>query len=377
MKDYRPECIFVERDVRTSPITKNVLQALPDVPVREVDSSEPLLQASQRQSPKPAQAKRSLILARHKGRFFKPCPAGRTKEGFRNVCCSYFVINYASNCHMECSYCYLQSHLNFPHLLIYANIGDLLTELEEAFAQAPERPFRIGTGELADSLALDPLTQYSVPLVEFFARRHHAVLEFKTKSDCVENLLGLDHRGRTVVSWSLNPECVQQREEHKTATINERLEAAGRCVAAGYPVAFHLDPLIFYEHWERDYEDLIEEIFDRIPPPFLSWISLGSLRMLPGLKQVMRERFPGSRLPLGELVMTGDGKLRYFKPIRVEMYDKVLGWIRSRGPSLPVYACMENGDIWRKVFGCVPQEEELSAKLTSGLIPLNVDGFQH
>jgi len=367
MKPYRPERIFVERAVQDLPITRNVLERLPEVPTEQIDSRESLLQESKRWNPTLQRTKKSLILAQHKGCFFKPCPGSRARDGLKSVCCNYFVINYASNCHMECSYCYLQSHLNFPYMTVYANCEDLLSELQVAFSESPHRSFRIGTGELADSLALDLLTSYSVPLVEFFAAQKNAVLEFKTKSNCVENLLDLEHGGRTVVSWSMNPRFIQEREEHKTATISERLEAAERCVQAGYPVAFHLDPLIFYENWEVDYEDLIEEIFDRIPTSSFSWISMGSLRMTGPLKEMMRKRFPSSFLPLGELVPSEDGKLRYFKPIRVGMYRKVLEWIRDKNSAIPVYACMEGSSVWREVFQDAPGEEELGREILHSL----------
>lgn len=363
MKPYRPEQVFVERTVESSPITKNVLDRLPGVPIQVIDSTEFLLERSQRWNPTIPRSKKTLILAHHKGNFFKPCPGKRTPNGRQRVCCNYFVINYASNCHMECSYCYLQSYLNFPYMTIYANEADLVLELETAFAQSPHEFFRIGTGELADSLALDPLTGYSTVLVEFFARQSNAVLELKTKSDCVENLLGLEHQGKTVVSWSMNPRYVQEREEHKTASISQRFKAAGECVRAGYPVGFHLDPLICYPGWETGYRDLIEEIFQTVPAASIAWISLGSLRMTSQLKEIIRRRFPNSFLPLGELVPNPDGKMRYFKPLRVGMYRQVLGWIREKSPTTHVYACMEGPGVWREVFQRVPTEAELGQEL--------------
>ena len=363
MKPYRPEQIFVERAVENSPITKNVLDRLPGVPVRSIDSTEFLLEESQRWNPTIPRSKKSLILAHHKGKFFKPCPGSRAKAGLKGVCCNYFVINYASNCHMECSYCYLQSYLNFPYMTVYANEADLVTELQNAFAQSPHDFFRIGTGELADSLALDSLTGYSTVLVEFFARQTNAVLELKTKSNCVENLLALEHRGKTVVSWSMNPRYVQEREEHKTASISQRLEAAGECVRAGYPVGFHLDPLIHYSGWEAGYRDLIEEIFQRVPADSIAWISVASLRMTSQLKETMRRRFPNSFLPFGELVPNPDGKMRYFKPLRVGMYRQVVGWIREQSPTTHVYACMEGPGVWKEVFQRVPEEAKLGEEL--------------
>jgi len=371
MKQYKPDKIIIEYGLEHSTITQNVLLRSPEVPIEYIDSTDELLRQFRQLRPTITQAKKNLVLTRHRGRFFKSCPAGQTKGHFENACCNYFVLNYASNCHMECTYCYLQSYLNFPHMVIYANCDDLLSELQQVLSRKSRPFYRIGTGELADSLALDPLTSYSVPLVQFFARQEKAVLEFKTKSNCVANILDLDHRGHTVVSWSMNPRFVQKKEEHKTATIEERFQAAELCVRAGYPVAFHLDPLVFYPHWEKDYQLLIEEIFERIPATSIPWISMGSLRMNPPLKDLIRQRFPQSFLPLGELIPCQDGKLRYFKPIRVMMFRRVLGWIRSKTTTTSVFTCMEEPQTWTKIFGhAPPSEKHLNDKLIESLINL-------
>lgn len=369
MIEYHPEQIFVEKSVRSCAVTQNVLARLPDAGVHWIDCCDSLLEDARIHGAAIPRAKKQLILARHKGRFFKACPAGTARQGAANVCCNYFVINFASNCHMECSYCYLQSYLNFPYMIVYANSGDLFRELDEILDSSPERKFRIGTGELADSLALDPLTSYSVPLVNYFAGKQNALLEFKTKSDCVENLIGLDHRGKTIPSWSINPPFVQETEEHKTASISRRLEAADRCVRSGYRVAFHLDPVVDYPGWKEDYPKLLDEIFCRFPGRSLAWMSVGALRMTPQLKEVIKQRFPGSRLPYGEMLPAADGKLRYFKPLRVQLLSSIISRIRELRPQLPIYTCMESSDVWCSLFGSNPPEErEIGAQLIENLL---------
>ena len=57
---------------------------------------------------------------------------------------------------MECSYCYLQAYLNLPYMVVYANIEDLLDELGQVFRGNPKSHYRVGSGELADSLAPSP-----------------------------------------------------------------------------------------------------------------------------------------------------------------------------------------------------------------------------
>ncbi len=95
---------------------------------------------------------------------------------------------------------------------------------------------------------------------------------------------------------------------------------------------------------------------------------MGSLRMTGSLKEMMRKRFPGSFLPLGELVPGEDGKMRYFKPLRVDMYRKVLDWVRDKNSTMPVYACMERPSVWREVFQGDPDAEELGQQIVHSLV---------
>src|SRR5712691_9513227 len=149
-----------------------------------------------------------------------------------------------------------------------------------------------------------------------------------TKSDLVDGLLELDPQGRVMVSWSINPEAVVQREEHKTASLAARLRAAQRCRAAGYKIGLHFDPLLYYPGWEADYEPFVAQVFSALAPADVTYMSMGSLRFPPALKDVVRARFPKSRLMYAELVPGTDGKMRYFKPLRAERYAKMPAWIR-------------------------------------------------
>jgi len=369
MIPYRPERIVVQEEACNDATTHEMLRRLHGVPtstVRDVDSLLPELRAA---SDFRTTAKRTLILMRNRGSFMKKCPGAGAE-----ICCNYFVINYALNCHLECTYCILQSFLNNPAVIIYTNIDDLMREVEEKVQSAPGRVFRIGTGETADSLALDDITSYSHCLVPLFRSLPNAVLELKTKSAQVANLRTLDHGGHTVISWSLNPERIIRKEELKTATLEERLDAARQCREWGFRVGFHFDPLIYYEGWERDYEEVVHEIFRHVDPEGICWISLGCLRFTPDLKDIVRRRFPGSSVPYGEFVPGSHGKQRYFRPIRQEMYSRMRAWIGEHAPQVFVYLCMENRAVWEESIGQAPSSsDELAAKMDL-LAGINPDG---
>jgi spore photoproduct lyase len=165
----------------------------------------------------------------------------------------------------------------------------------------------------------------------------------------------------------MNPQAVIDRDEADTASFSERLAAARRCQEAGYRLGFHFDPMIEYPGWEADYEKMLEEVFATIDWKRLSWLSLGVLRNTPGLKRAMRERFPRTELLTGEQVLCPDGKLRYFQPLRVEMYRKMVGWIRRAAPTVKIYLCMESKEVWQQVFSFAPAcEKELGNEMAPG-----------
>jgi spore photoproduct lyase len=306
------------------------------------------------------QGKKRLFLMSHRGDFLKKCPGS---EG--QVCCNYFVMNFASNCPMECSYCYLQDYLaDNPALKVFSNVENLIEEAGHLLSRHRGFFFRIGTGEITDSLALDPYIGFSAEVIPFFAEQPNVLLELKTKSDRVEGLLGLNPKGRVVVSWSMNPQKVIERDERLTASLEERLEAARRCQDAGYKIGFHFDPIVEYPDWEQDYREMVERIFSVIDPRRVVWLSMGVLRNTPGLKRIVRGRFPSTQILSGEQVLCPDGKMRYFQPLRVSMYRKMLRWIREASPTVFVYLCMESKEVWEQVFGFAPScEKELGRQM--------------
>ena len=333
---------------------------LPDVPFSVVDDRRELQVVLGGDF---AAAKRRLVLAPHRGTFLGACPAGT--RGLS--CCNYLVMNLAANCPMDCGYCFLQEYLadNLP-LTAYVNPEAALAELAVVLDRHADRHFRIGTGELADSLALDPVTGLTADVVPFFAARRNALLELKTKTDAVEGLLALDPKDRVVVSWSLAPAAAVALAEHGTAEVAARLAAARRVVAAGYKVGVHFDPMIEHAGWEEGYRDLAAALAEALPVTRVAWVSMGALRFSPGLRTKVRTRFPGTPLLAGEQVPSADGKWRDFQPLRVDMYRRVRGFVEEALPGVPLYLCMETPDVWQRVFGTPPPSEQtLGARLAT------------
>jgi spore photoproduct lyase len=334
-------------------MTTHLLRALPDVPTTIIDGPPPIA-APTSQAALMTASKKQLYLTAQRGPFVRDCPGATSRNVESQLCCGYMIVDIIANCNYDCTYCYLQGYVNTPYLTIYANVERLFDELATLLrARAPQR-LRIGSGEFSDSLSLDPLTGFSKLLVPFLRQFPNVLFELRTKSDLVDNLLGLDPQGRVMVSWSVNPEPVVQREEHKTASLAERLYAAQRCRDAGYAIGLHFDPLLHYPGWEADYEPFVAQVFRALAPDDIAYISMGSLRFAPALKSVVQQRFAKSKIMTAELLPGTDGKMRYFRPLRVDMYTKMLAWLRRYTAESQCYLCMENPAVWHKVFDQVP-----------------------
>jgi spore photoproduct lyase len=346
MNPYIPEEILVQEESWQDDVTSEMLERLPGIKIRTIKSSDIRCMEQLVGVEAPLQDRNTLILMRYPGNFLKRCQGSGA-----DICCNYYIVSCVWNCHLECTYCVLQSYLNGGALVACTNFDDLLNEVERTLRRSPQKIFRIGTGELSDSLALDPITGFSRRLVPFFAGLPNGFLELKTKSDCIANLEGLDHRGHTVVSWSVNSKRVCFSEESKSPSLEERLEAAVQCQRWGYKVGFHFDPIIHYTDWESEYREAVRDIFHSVDPAGVAWISLGALRFPPHLIDAVKRRFPGSKIPYGEFVPGHHGKLRYFRPIREEIYGKMISWIRKEDLQVPVYLCMENFTVWERCFG--------------------------
>ncbi len=285
-----------------------------------------------------------ITFTEQKGKFVKHCPCTP-----QVVPCGYYNINLHTGCPFCCSYCILQAYLENPEPVYFTNLEDL--ELELAELSRTQRYVRIGTGELSDSLALDGDTLYSQKLLALVEKFPRLLFEFKTKSTHIENILNYGKKLRNVViGWSLNPQEVIEREELLTPDLFARLAAIEKARQAGYKIAIHFDPLLIFKGWQDAYSELVQEISKVVSHADIAWWSLGALRFPYALREhIFKHRH--SRLFEGELVKGHDGKYRYFKPLRLELFRFVKQQIvASFSPAVPLYLCMEDVEVWQEIL---------------------------
>ncbi|NNF98430.1 MAG: DNA photolyase [Desulfobacteraceae bacterium] len=302
------------------------------------------------QTPDPIhKGKEYIFLTQNRGAFIRECPGTRDY-----TCCGYKILHVGTYCYMDCSYCILQAYFHPPLLQYFTNHNDLKQELQREFAK--NRISRIGTGEFTDSLIWEVYADLSSGLIQEFSTQHRAVLELKTKTTAIGHLGNVSHNRKTIISWSLNTPKVIAEQEKGTSSLTARFTAAATCERWGYPLAFHFDPMFVYPGCKEDYGKVVQQLFTHVNPGNIVWISMGTFRYIPALKQIIEKRFPDSDIIYGEFIPGLDGKMRYFKPLRVELYRFMVDLIKEIAPDVQVYLCMESDEVWMKAFGYTPEK---------------------
>jgi len=288
--------------------------------------------------------KRTLVLGVHGSSV-------RRSEESGNTCPNYWHFSPYGFCPYACAYCYLAGTTGVwhsPTVKIYVNLPEILAGIDRV-ARRLAKPTAFYLGKLQDGLALDPLTGYSKALVPFFAQHPFAMQVILTKSAGVDNLIGLGHGGRTILSWSVNPPEVAGRFEVGSPSMDDRLGAMERCAAAGYPVRAVLMPMIPLEGWPDIYWRFVGGLLARVP---IRRLTVGGICSYRNARRLM-ERKLGRDNPISRSFEAGgkapDGRLRYPRELRVEMYRRVIGAARQVRPETELALCLEERPVWEAV----------------------------
>jgi spore photoproduct lyase len=277
--------------------------------------------------------KQCVIFAAKRGAWLKPFHCYHQNSEF-----TYLSLDLAEGCSFDCVYCYLQSYLNHGALVLFVNRDSIQQELQGL----QDQRLWISTGLLSDSFLAE---EYN-PQVAWLSQviPDNAVLELRTKS--VNTKLLEDpaiKRDRVVPAWSLNPPPIDTHYEYGTANIAERLAAAKHALSLGYRLAFHFDPVFYFDGWKTAYANLIQDL-QNIPIQQIAFLSVGLFRYMPGLGGIIRQRFPYHEILSEEFFPQADGKYHYLRSIRKEIYGMFREWLKPWNDRVPVFWSMEPDD---------------------------------
>ena len=288
---------------------------------------------------KPAQ---QLILDQTKeGLALGSCPVASP----RTRCCNLQTLDVIEGCGFDCSYCAIKTFYQPGQVSFDRSFAEKLAKLE----LPKDKLYHIGTGQSSDSLLWANRWGALDALVDFAHRHPKVILELKTKSKNIEPLLDRDLPPNLVCTWSLNTPVLIEKEEHRTASLEQRLEAARKLSEKGGLVGFHFHPLVDYDRWEQDYQSLCDQLIGEFSPEQVLMVSLGTLTFTRPVMKRLRTSLYRSKILQMPLV-EAEGKFSYPLDVKRRLFSQVYRWLESWHEKVYFYLCMEDQSLWMDVF---------------------------
>ncbi len=270
------------------------------------------------------------------------------------VCWTLHDIHSAWGCVHRCAYCQRGSVY-----VINLNVEEFVDRVGQLLDENPwQKAIRYDVEQ--DVLAIEPEYGACELLVNEFARRDDRYLLLFSKSANVDHLLDLDHRGHTMMLFTLTTHTVSRRYEARTGTMEERLEAARKCQAAGYPVRFKFKPIVPIRNWREETTNMLEQLYAAVRPDNLSmemvfFDTVAEMDATLGLDNLDPEFVAAAKAAEAEHGKAWSREEHGEKPfpfaVKEAVYRHYLAESRRLSPETPVTLCAETQRMWQALDG--------------------------
>ena len=270
------------------------------------------------------------------------CPVASEKTR----CCNLLTLDAVESCGFDCSYCSIQSFYNQNTITFDSGFADKLLNLN----LDQNKTYHIGTGQSSDSLMWGNREGILDSLFRFASENPNVILEFKTKSDNVKYFLENDVPKNIICTYSLNTQTIIDNEEHLTASLDKRVAAARKLADKGVKVGFHFHPIVEYENYLDEYQEVYEKLILQFKTDEVALISFGTLTFIkPVIKQLREREF---RTKITQIPhVNASGKTSYPDSTKIEMFKHAYESFKPWHKDVFFYLCMEEHQMWSKTFG--------------------------
>jgi len=270
------------------------------------------------------------------------CPVASEKTR----CCNLLTLDAVESCGFDCSYCSIQSFYNQNTITFDSSFKTKLKKLN----LDKNRTYHIGTGQASDSLMWGNREGILDALFEFAHENPNVILEFKTKSDNIKYFLENKVPANILCTWSLNTPTIIENEEHLTASLDKRINAARKIANKGIKVGFHFHPIVEYENYLDEYRSVYERLICEFKPNEVALVSFGTLTFIkPVIKQLRDREFRSkiTQMPFED----ANGKSSYPDSTKIEMFKHAYESFKPWSKDVFFYLCMEEHEMWSRTFG--------------------------
>lgn len=242
-----PDAVYYEPDALSYPLGMRLKEKYGHVPWIPIESHNNIPCMREQENSEFPRMKQHLVVGVRK-----------THKYVENHKVSDYLVPYTSSgCSAMCLYCYLVCNYNkCSYLRLFVNREQMMDKLIKT-SKAADRDLTFEIGSNSDLVLENTVTDNLPWTIEAFARAERGFLTFPTKFSMVEPILPLDHKGRTIVRMSVNPQEIISKIELGTSPLTARMKAINAVCGAGYPVGLLIAPVILTENWQEKYTALL------------------------------------------------------------------------------------------------------------------------
>lgn len=298
-----PDRIYYEPAAMEYELGKMLKNKYPDVPWIEIENHNNIEQLRSNSNKEFIKMKKHLIVGIRKTHKYVP-----------NHKVSDFLVPYTSSgCSAMCLYCYLVCNYNkCSYLRLFVNREQMMDKLLKT-ADSSQKDLTFEIGSNSDLVLENTITGNLEWTIEKFGKNNKGFITFPTKFDMVESLLALDHKGRTIMRMSVNPQRIIQKVELGTSSLTNRIKALNQMCDAGYRVGLLIAPVVLVDDWMGQYAELIEELSDELSDKAKKELYIEIIFMTYSFvhRAINNEALPNALELYNKTMMTGRGRGKY------------------------------------------------------------------
>ena len=183
----------------------------------------------------------------------------------------YITPSFGYGCLLNCSYCYMKRHLE-KGLTIATNTDDILKRIDRhvrttvhRFTKPNQTDDLYVTYDIScnEDFALHAKHHNWRKIFDFFSAHELAKATLATKI-IPKTFLNYNPNGKVRIRFSLMPQKLSTILEPNTPSIIDRIKAIDTFISAGYDVHINYSPVIVYEGWLKDYEELFNLVNNNV-----------------------------------------------------------------------------------------------------------------
>ena len=285
--------IYVESQSIESDIAEQSFKRFPKAKIIEIEDYKKIFNKNG-QDFQIQKLSTKLILAKKQPPFIYPATDIIQDSGFSN----FYYCTPILNCIYNCEYCFLQGMYSSANIVVFTNTVEVKDAVKKQIIERkyPDEPLLLSLSYNTDILALENILPLTKQWIDFANNTDDLFMEIRTKSGLTSSFNKLKPSKKILFAWTLSPNNIIQKYEHKTPLLERRIMSIQKIVDSGWPVRLSFDPILIYPNWKEDYKQMFERIKETISGDKIFDITIGVFRMSDDFYNRIKKTKPDSDL---------------------------------------------------------------------------------